>query len=165
MTLTGGRERKSRKISIRPARREDEPFVLATARRLAAFGPPPWRTADEIVSGESRTLRAFFDASVPGTALRIAEIGTGAPAGFAFLESLVDYFTGETHGHIGILAVSETGEGRGVGGALLEDAERWARGLGYGKLTLNVFEANRHARAVYEHAGFAPETLRYSKRL
>ena len=41
--------------------------------------------------------------------------------------------------------------------------EEWARQRGYRKLTLNVFEGNRHARAVYEHLGYAAETLRYVK--
>ena len=30
-------------------------------------------------------------------------------------------------------------------------------------LTLNVFENNHHARKVYEHVGYLPETLRYVK--
>ena len=56
-------------------------------------------------------------------------------------------------------------EGRGAAGALLAAAEAWSRGLGHRTLTLNVFEGNRHARAVYEKRGFRPETLRYVKRL
>ena len=42
-------------------------------------------------------------------------------------------------------------------------AEGWAREQGYRKLTLTVFEANHPARAVYEHLGYALETLRYVK--
>ena len=48
-------------------------------------------------------------------------------------------------------------------GALMRAAEAWARAHGYRRLTLNVFEANHAARAVYEHLGYAPETLRYVK--
>jgi RimJ/RimL family protein N-acetyltransferase len=32
-------------------------------------------------------------------------------------------------------------------------------------LTLNVFVANARARAVYERAGFTPDTMRYAKPL
>jgi GNAT superfamily N-acetyltransferase len=163
---------------IRPARAEDRPFVLATVERLAAFSPPPWRTGAEIVDGEARTLRAFFDAPDPAWQLLIAEFPaprstrsavaarpTPERIGFAFLEELRDYFTLEPHGHIGILAVTEAAEGRGAAAALIRAAETWSRDRGYLVLTLNVFERNRHARAVYEHVGFESETIKYVKRL
>jgi GNAT superfamily N-acetyltransferase len=62
-----------------------------------------------------------------------------------------------------MLVVTEGAAGKGVGGALMRAAEAWAREHGYRKLTLTVFEANQAARAVYEHLGYAPETLRYVK--
>jgi len=73
------------------------------------------------------------------------------------------YFTGERHGHVSIIAVSEAGEGKGVGSTLMRAAEEWARSSGCGRLTLNVFEANGRARAVYERLGYRVETLRYVK--
>lgn len=152
-------------VRVRPASAGDRAFVLETAPRLAAFGPPEWRTPDEVVEGEARTLRAFFERPPDGAALLVAETGALGPAGFAYLETLRDYFTGEAHGHVGILAVSEHAEGRGVGSALLAAAEDWARGCGARKLTLNVFEGNRRARALYERRGFLPESLRYVRRL
>ena len=151
--------------TIRPATREDREFVLAAARRLGEFDTPPWRTPEEIVEGEARTLRRHFEEPAEGAALLIAEASPGAPLGFAYVETIVDYFTGRSHAHVGILAVAREGEGRGAGRALLEAAERWARSRGDALLTLNVFEANRHARAVYDHLGFRPETLRYVKPL
>jgi GNAT superfamily N-acetyltransferase len=152
-----------RDIRIRPAEANDLPFVLTTAERLSSFGPPPWRTAAEVVEGEAKTLRAFFASPTPGSTLLVAESAEAGPLGFAFLESLHDYFTREPHGHIGVLSVSQEGQGRGVGGALLRAAEGWARERGFRRLTLAVFEGNRHARAVYEHVGYAPEVLRYVK--
>ena len=151
-------------VAVRPARPEDRAFVLATAERLSAFGPPPWRTGEEIVEGEARTLRGFFEAPAPGAALVVAE-EDGRALGFAYLETIRDYFTLEDHGHIGILAVAEEAEGRGAGGALLEAAEAWARQRGYARLSLNVFERNARARSVYARRGYSPETLRYVKLL
>src|SRR5262249_12120451 len=135
----------------------------ATAERLTAFGPPPWRTSREIVEGEARVLAAFFVTPPAGTSLLVAEETDGSPLGFAYLEVLRDYFLGEEHGHIGILAVAEKAEGRGAGRALLDAAERWAEERGYRRLTLNVFEGNARARAVYAHRGYRPESLRYVK--
>jgi GNAT superfamily N-acetyltransferase len=151
-------------IAVRPARPEDRAFVLAAAVELAAFGPPEWRTPEEVVEGEARTLRAWFEGAPEGTALLVAE-EDGRPLGFAYVETLRDYFLEKEHGHIGILAVAGEAQGRGAGGALLEAAESWARGRGYGRLTLHVFEGNARARAVYARRGYRPESLKYVKLL
>ena len=150
-------------IRVRPARPDDRAFVLETAKRLAEFGPPPWRSPELVVTAESRVLHQFFDAPVPDTALLIAESAAGERLGFAYLETLVDYFDRRPHAHLAELAVARPAEGTGAGGALLQASEEWAREAGYSLLTLNVFEKNAHARAVYERRGFAPETLRYVK--
>jgi GNAT superfamily N-acetyltransferase len=151
-------------MRVRGARDADLTFVLEIAARLAAFGPPRWRTVDEIVEAEARTLRDFFESSDEGSRLLIAEEGQQR-LGFALLEELRDYFTLERHGHIGILAVTDGAEGRGAGGALVRAAEAWARQRGYRTLTLNVFNGNSHARDVYEHLGFEPDTIKYIKAL
>lgn len=151
--------------AVRAARADDREFVLSTARRLGEFGAPPWRTPEEIVAGEARTLADFFESPASGAALLLAEGSDGRRLGFVYLESPTDYFTGQKHGHIGILAVAREAEGEGAGGALLREAEAWTRSRGLARLTLHVFAANRHAREVYEHFGYAPETLRYVKPL
>jgi GNAT superfamily N-acetyltransferase len=151
-------------MRVRSARGSDRTFVLETAARLAAFGPPPWRTADQIIEGEARTLRDFFESADDGSRLLIVETAEQR-LGFALLEELRDYFTLERHGHVGILAVTKSGEGRGAAGALLRAAEAWGRDRGYRTLTLNVFSGNEHARAVYEHLGFEADTVKYIKAL
>jgi phosphinothricin acetyltransferase len=52
---------------------------------------------------------------------------------------------------------------RGVGRALLDAAECWARGRGYRLLTLNVFVGNTRAHGLYERAGYEPEQTRMIK--
>jgi len=81
------------------------------------------------------------------------------------MESPTDYFRRVPHGHVAILAVSAAAEGRGAGGALLRAADAWSRERGFSWVTLTVFHENAHARAVYAHAGYAPESLRYWKPL
>jgi GNAT superfamily N-acetyltransferase len=152
-------------IKVRQARPEDSAFVLETTSRLSAFGPPPWREAADVVEGEARTLREFFESPDPSSALLIAEAASGEAVGFALLEEARDYFTHDWHGHLGILAVAESAEGQGAGAALIRAAEAWARRRKYPMLTLNVFDGNRHARDVYEHFGFQPDTIRYIKKL
>ena len=151
-------------LTVRPAAAGDREFVLKAVHRLSAFGVPAGRTRDEIVEGEARTLRAFFDRADPSETLLIAG-ADGLSSGFIFLEEKQDYFTLETHGHIGILVVTREAEGQGVGAALMRAAEAWARSRGHGKLTLNVFDGNLRARTMYEHLGFRPDTVKYLKPL
>jgi GNAT superfamily N-acetyltransferase len=151
-------------MRVRVARGTDRTFVLETAARLAAFGPPAWRSADQIVEGEARTLRDFFESADDGSRLLIVEAGEQR-LGFALLEELRDYFTLERQGLVGFLGFTEGGVGRGAGGALMRAAESWARERGYRTLTLNVFSGNQHARQVYEHLGFEPDTVKYIKAL
>ena len=152
-------------MKIRRATSTDSSFVLRAARRLAAFDPPAWRPSEDIVRGEVRTLQAFFAAPPAGSALLIAESKPGGNLGFVYLECQLDYFTLEWHGHVGMLVVVEEAEGKGIGSALMRAAEAWAREQGYRKLTLTVFEANRKARALYDHLGYAPEMHRCVKML
>ena len=152
-----------RQIRVRPAVADDRAFVLETAKRLAEFGPPPWRDPGLVVEAESRVLHQFFEAPRPDTGLLIAETEDGERLGFAYLETLVDYFDRKPHAHLAELAVTREAEGIGAGGALLQASEDWARAAGYSVLTLNVFEKNSHARAVYERRGYRPETIRCIK--
>lgn len=59
------------------------------------------------------------------------------------------------------LAVTAEAEGRGVGSALLDYCQAWARQRGSDHLTLNALVTNARARAFYERRGFAGEYLRY----
>lgn len=151
-------------IRIRPAVRLDRDWVLLLAPRLHEFGPPPFRDVSTMDAAVAREIQAGFDRPGPETAILVAE-DSGSPAGFVFLVTDRDYFTGEAHGHISDLVVSPEAEGRGVGRALLAASEEWASGRGYRFLTLNVFEENRRARTLYEKAGYTPEMTKFVKEL
>jgi len=60
------------------------------------------------------------------------------------------------HAEIGGLVVDEAHRGRGIGRALMERAEAWARDMGLGVMRLrsNVIRAEAHA--FYERIGYAP---------
>ena len=152
-------------FDIRPARATDRAAVLALVPRLRAFGPPSLRPPEALDAGERRTLDQFFDAPPNGAALWVADAPHGALVGAAYAERAIDYFTQEFHGHLGILVVAAEAEGRGVGRALMAAVEAWAVGQRYRFVTLNVFATNARAAAVYERAGYRPDTVRYVKEL
>ena len=152
-------------LRLRPAALEDEPFLLALTTRLAAFPVPPWRTREEIATADHFILLDALQHPSPRTLILVAEEPTGTPAGYVFVSTKQDYFTGRPHAHVEVLAVMEAAQGRGVARALMTAAEEWARARGDDAITLNVFDRNAAARALYGRLGYQPETVHYWKGL
>jgi GNAT superfamily N-acetyltransferase len=152
-------------FSIRRAAAADELAAIELLPRLADFGPPAWRTREEIAEGETRALRGHFRSPLSGDELLVAIGPDGRLLGLVFLETKRDYFTLVAHGHVGILVVAAEAEGQGIGRALLAAAVRWGRARAFGRLTLGVFAANLRAREVYERDGWQAEILTYVKPL
>ena len=153
-------------VRRRPAAPADRAAMRALVPRLRAFGDVPFRPADAHDRAEGGALEHALDAPDPAALLVVAEAeGVGGIAGVCYARAGTDYFTGERLGHLDILAVADAAEGRGVGRALIAAAEAWARASGFRLLDLNVFASNARARAVYERAGFVPDTVRYMKEL
>ncbi len=119
------------------------------------------RTKAELIEGDRRALAAWFDhPPAADQAMLIAELD-GQPAGCAFLVTLVDYFNDTRHAHLSVLAVTKSAEGKGVGSALLDASEQWARDRQSDRLTLSALVTNARARALYERKGFGGEYIRY----
>ena len=156
-------------VTIRSATAGDRTFVLELAERLVAFDVPRHREKAELVEGDRRALRGWFDARLrqgsgaagsEDEAMFVAELD-GAPAGCAYLVTLVDYFNQRPHAHLSVLAVAAAAEGNGVGSALLDKSVEWARERHSDRLTLSALVTNARARALYERKGFAGEYIRY----
>jgi RimJ/RimL family protein N-acetyltransferase len=107
------------------------------------------------VDRQAETLRALF-ASNNSTFL-LAEEG-GRPVGF--LEATGGAFRRNRHVAHLVIGVLEEHAGRGIGTALMVEAQRWARERGIRRLELTVETHNRAARALYEKMGFAVEGTR-----
>jgi ribosomal protein S18 acetylase RimI-like enzyme len=153
-------------IAIRPARMDDEAFLVALTPRLADFPLPAWRTADEIAYADRDLLHDALTGTLPHSAILVAELQPGGErAGYVFATTKHDYFTRAVHAHVEILAVDPAAERRGVARALMDAIEQWAHRRGYGWVTLNVFDRNARARALYDSLGYEVESLHYRKTL
>lgn len=117
------------------------------------------------MQAEASALAGALERPTVDTSLLVAERAGGQLGGVIYLQQQVDYFRQRPHAHVGILVVGADVEGQGAAHALLAAAEVWARTQGLDMITLNVFAGNQRARAMYERQGYAPETLRYVKRL
>jgi GNAT superfamily N-acetyltransferase len=148
-------------VIIRNATSADRAFVVALADRLVdGFEAPAHRSKSELIEGDRRALRQWFESPPANEAMFIAELD-GSPAGCAYLVTLVDYFNERPHAHLSVLAVDKAAEGKGVGSALLERSAQWARERSSDRLTLSALVTNARARALYERRGFGGEYIRY----
>ena len=148
-------------LVIRPAAGRDEGALLLLADRLAAFELPRWRTASNVIDADAQAMLRALRAGKPDDAVFVAE-RAGGPVGCLHVLATTDFF-GLRHAHVSVIATSAAAEGSGVGAALLEHAEAWARSTGLPLLTLNVFAANIRARQFYERAGMNVEFVKYAK--
>jgi ribosomal protein S18 acetylase RimI-like enzyme len=153
-------------LTIRPARQDDDAFLVALTPRLGDFPLPAWRTAEEIARADRQLLHDALTGELPHSAILVAELSPGGErAGYVFATTKHDYFTRVAHAHVEILAVETAAQGSGVARALMDAIEQWARRRGYTWVTLNVFDRNTRARALYDSLGYEPETIHYRKAL
>jgi GNAT superfamily N-acetyltransferase len=146
---------------VRPYRPDDREAVLRLADRLA-IGVAPWRDAGAILTAVRGWVRGAIEATAGPGAVLVAEDARGVVVGFVSVEP-GRHWSGQEQAYVGELIVAEAAEGRGVGRALMEAAEEWARGRGYGMLVLETGAANARARAFYARLGYAEEDVRLTK--
>lgn len=150
-------------MRIRPARADDREFILGLVPRLVEFGDVPGRDTSQMLERDRAVLAAAVEQPPADTEVFVAEADDGTSAGFIHLTTSSDYYTGGMMAHVADIVVTSAAEGHGVGRALLEHAEAWARQRGFTMLTLNVFIANQRAREVYARAGYREEWIRCIK--
>lgn len=156
---------RNRAIHIRTADAGDDAFILSLVERFVGFELPAWRKRSDCAGGIRRDLKRALENAPPGEALFIAEDESGERVGFLRLQKTRDFFSGKPNCHISDLAVATGQEGRGIGRALLDHAQAWAKKQRCSLITLAVFPGNARARELYERSGFGPDLLRMAKPL
>jgi GNAT superfamily N-acetyltransferase len=152
-------------LTIRPARDEDQSFIIGLAGRFADFDTPPWRPRQAIEQGVVRWLSHALDHPSDEVLFLVAERPNAERVGFIFLHEQQDFFTATPYAHVSEIAVTPEAVGTGAAEALMEAGAEWARQRGYFRMGLNVFEGNSRARRFYERLGYRPETLSYVRML
>lgn len=105
---------------------------------------------------DSELLAIFTDDNSP---IFVAEDDGGAVLGYCFCQLQerrgLNNMTDGKELYIDDLCVDETARGKHVGRQLYEYVLSYAKGLGCGAVTLNVWEGNTAARAFYERMGMS----------
>jgi ribosomal protein S18 acetylase RimI-like enzyme len=94
----------------------------------------------------------------------VAEGADGTRLGFISLRVGKDV-VGSARGHVADVAVSADARRMGVGSALMNAGEAWARDRGLPTLSLDVWSTNDRALAFYRRLGYCAESLCLVKRL
>jgi GNAT superfamily N-acetyltransferase len=131
-------------VIVPPHTDVDRPFLERMAHR-----PTPGNSA---WPRDPDAMARFF-ANLPDNLLTtpdaeafVAELDVD-PASVLTVHPDTDYLTGHPRAHVDILVVAPEAEGRGVGRALLEQVERWARERGCLEIARDVFADNNAAIA------------------
>jgi ribosomal protein S18 acetylase RimI-like enzyme len=76
-----------------------------------------------------------------------------------WLGNSVDQISGEHHAHVFLLYVMPEHRRRGIGSALMNHAEDWAKNRGDRQIGLQVFTNNQPALELYRDRGYQPLSL------
>jgi ribosomal protein S18 acetylase RimI-like enzyme len=152
------------RIEIRPARPDDSDFVAGLASSLLEFSSPAWDDADALAPCFRDVLANAVRGQGPRSTVLIAQDSDGKRLGFISLKVGEDV-AGIDRGHVADLAVIAGARRRGVGRALMQAGEAWARERGFGLLSLDVWSTNDAALAFYRRLGYCMESLTLTKRL
>ena len=146
-------------VTIRPARPDDAPALVQLGTTVGReqggwlLTTDGWRS----VADERRYLRALK--RYPHAAVYVAE-DLDSESIVGRLSLARDNHPASHHvADLGLM-VAASHRRRGIGRALLEQAEAWARSAGVVKLELHVFPWNEPAIKLYEDFGFEREGLR-----
>lgn len=156
-------EQRDARIAIRPFTAADRPFLASMAQRLHPGETVSPRNA-EAVAHFFRELPDGRLLSEPGSQAFVSTID-GVPGGVVAVHPDSDYFTGHPRAYVDILVVASKAEGLGVGRALMQHVEGWARQRGCIEVVLDVFAGNAGAIAFYERGGYRPDHIRMAKPL
>lgn len=135
------------RVSIRPARRDDVPVILALIRALAEYE----RLADQC-RADAPSLEATLFGDRPAAEVLIAEVD-GVAAGFALFFHNYSTFLARPGLYLEDLFVQPEHRGLGVGRRLMAALARIAVARGCGRFEWSVLDWNAPAIGFYRSLG------------
>jgi len=133
--------------SLRAARPEDAPLVLAFVRELADY-----EKLLHHVTADEAAIRDTLFGPEPAAAVLIAE-WDAEPAGFALYHGMYSTFMARPGLYLEDLFVRPAFRGRGIGTALLARLARIALDTGQGRLDWSCLDWNTPSLEFYESLG------------
>ncbi|WND04115.1 GNAT family N-acetyltransferase [Temperatibacter marinus] len=151
-------------ITLRSATPNDREFILSLSPILAEPIKLAWHSDAAIKMFQQAYILEMLECEKSESHTVIAEIDT-QPVGFIHACKSKDEVSGEACGTIPLLAVKKEAQHSGVGKALMQEAESWARKKDYRLLHLEVFSSNTEGRGFYKALGYGEDTINLIKEL
>lgn len=126
---------------------QDFSHLVQTVEQYLSSQTPLW-WVDFIPEGENNTGKNEY-----------SPISRSSPVGCLWMGNAVDQVSGSRHAHIFLVYVTPQHRRRGVGTALMEHAQNWAKDRGDRQIGLQVFPANTGALNLYHHLGYQTQSL------
>jgi ribosomal protein S18 acetylase RimI-like enzyme len=82
-----------------------------------------------------------------------------------WLGTAIDQITGKPHPNIFLIYVDPSYRRQGIGRALMEYAQAWAKERGYTQIGLQVFTTNQPAIDLYQQLGYQPRSISMMREL
>ncbi len=150
--------------TIRTATPADAEAIKEILPRLANFDIPSARSAEQLWHGD-RDLLVGWEKGERECLVYVATQADDAVLGACIVTMREEMLSHLPSAHLEVLVIDEKAEGRGIGHALLLQAQVAAKEAGATSMSLHVFAGNTRARSLYEKDGFDGELLRYYKPL
>ena len=141
-------------VTLRPVREQDAPWIVDHFNRVAAEGS---LVVDQALRDAKEEAAYIVSLSPKFYAYLVVEYES-KPAGLLFLSRGV--LPRMRHLVSLSMSVEPPFRRRGIGTAMLQEAERWAKEQGATKLILSVLSSNEPALALYHKFGFFEEGRR-----
>ncbi len=142
-----------KRLTLRKGRVADAVALLAYVNAVAAEGQ--YFLVDRLentMQEEHKWIRAHNGG--PGGLLIVVVDGERVVGSLSVTR--IKYSKGEHRAYVGLGMLPEY-RGKGVGRAMLEEAQGWARSQGVRKLSLEVIASNKRAVALYRSFGFVED--------
>jgi ribosomal protein S18 acetylase RimI-like enzyme len=149
-------------VAVRRGDREDREFIRDLGRRSATTSVSAARVAgtDEVLEAFDRLVDFVYSRRHD---VLIAE-RDGERLGFLLLlYDIPDEVTLTDQAFVAYTAVEPAARGGGIGRALIDSVDSYARAAGLRYVSLMVTEDNAPARTLYDHAGFLTERRMMTK--
>ncbi|MBF2029681.1 MAG: GNAT family N-acetyltransferase [Oscillatoriales cyanobacterium C42_A2020_001] len=112
-------------------------------------------TPDNSLTHLSNTVEQYFSSETPIWWVAWEDMVIAC----LWLGTAIDQLQGDRHAHIFLLYVAPAHRRKGIGSALMHQAEAWAQARGDRQIGLQVFQSNQPALSLYQQLGYEPQSL------
>ncbi|MDM9382524.1 GNAT family N-acetyltransferase [Chlorogloeopsis sp. ULAP01] len=134
---------------------QDFSHLAQTVKQYFSDNTPLWWVEEEGGQGEEDT-----ETPRRGDAEKFSPFHSStSPVGCLWMGNAIDQVSGDRHAHIFLIYVVPEYRRRGIGTALMQYAEAWAKKRGDRQIGLQVFPSNQAALNLYNQLGYQTQSF------